>query len=418
MGPDAVAIFIGARVAIRSNDTEYPFRQDSDFWYLTGFDHPDAVAILRTDDGPPFTLFVQPRDRAAETWTGYRPGLEGARDDYAADAAHAIDDLLKELPRIVEGARRIYHVLGRHSELDRRLVELLDELRRRSRMGVTPADEIVDPRSIVHEMRLLKEKDEVDLLRRAASITREGHLEAARLAHEGHFEYELEAALDYGYRRRGAAGPAYASIVGGGANASILHYVRNDQPLRDGELVLIDSGAEVEGYAADVTRTYPVGGRFSAARRDVYDAVLAAQQAALEASRPGATLDEIHDVTLRCLVEGMLGLGLLSGGVDENLEKGHYRSYYMHRTSHWLGLDVHDVGSYASGPSPRPLEAGMVFTVEPGLYIAADAEAAPEAIRGMGVRIEDDVLVTETGIENLSAAIPKDPDAIEAVVRG
>ena len=416
MGPDAVALFVGARLRTRSNDTEYPFRQDSDLWYLTGFDHPDAVAVLRTDGGPTFTLFVQPREPEAETWTGYRPGVEGAREDYAADAAHPIAELHQRVPELIEKADRIYHCLGRDTDLDRRIVSVLEEERRRSRLGINPASEIVDPRSIVHEMRLFKDEDELAIMRVAQGITGEAHREAAGLAQPGRMEYELEARLDYVFRRRGGAGAAYSSIVGGGANATVLHYIRNDQPLRDGELVLIDAGVEYQGYAADVTRSYPVGGRFEGAKKAVYEAVLDAQLAALDACRPGATLDGIHELCVRSLVEQMVHIGLLHGTVDDLVRDGAYRPYYMHRTSHWLGLDVHDVGTYSEGGEPRKLEPGMVFTVEPGLYVPADAADAPEELRGIGVRIEDDVLVTEDGHENLSAAIPKSPEEIEAWV--
>jgi Xaa-Pro aminopeptidase len=417
MGPDAVAFVLGARPVVRSNDTEYPFRQDSDFWYLTGFGHPEAAAVLRTDGGPAYTLFVQPREREAEVWTGYRPGTEGALAEHGADAAHPIGSLHDALPGIVERARRIYHQPGRDPAFDQRLFGILDAMWRRSRAGLVPASDLVDPRSILHEMRLFKDADEVAIMRRAQAITREAHAEAARIAHGGRFEYELAAVLDYTFRRRGGSGPAYTSIVGGGRNAAVLHYVTNDRPLADGELVLIDAGAEFEGYAADVTRTYPVGGRFEPDRRAVYDVVLAAQEAALARCRPGATLDEIHEAALRALVEGMVSLGLLSGGVDDLVARDAYRRYFMHRTSHWLGLDVHDPGLYVRGAAPRPLEPGMVFTVEPGLYVAADDEKAPARLRGIGVRIEDDVLVTEDGCENLSAAIPKQPDEVEALVK-
>jgi Xaa-Pro aminopeptidase len=254
-------------------------------------------------------------------------------------------------------------------------------------------------------------------MREAQDITCEAHREAAALAWPDRLEFELEAALDYVFRRRGGAGAAYSSIVGGGANATVLHYIRNDQPLRKGELVLVDAGAEYRGYAADVTRTYPVGGRFEGAHRAVYEAVLDAQLAGLDACRPGATLESIHEVTLRVLVERMVQLGLLHGTVDDLVRDGAYRPYYMHRTSHWLGLDVHDVGAYSSGGQPRALEPGMVFTVEPGLYVSSDATDAPESLRGIGVRIEDDVLVTEDGHENLSAAFPKHPDEVEAWVK-
>ncbi|MEN8183309.1 MAG: aminopeptidase P N-terminal domain-containing protein [Myxococcota bacterium] len=417
MGPDAIAVLLGARPITRSADTQYPFRQDSDFHYLTGFDHPNASAVLRTDGGPRFTLYVEPREPEAEIWTGIRPGVEGARDDYGADEAHGSSELLEQLPRLLEGGRIIYHHLGQDPELDRRIAGVCDGLRLRSRAGVVPADTVIDPRTILHEMRLHKELGELDLLRKAADISREAHQEAARLAHDGVFEYELEATLDWVFRRRGARGPAYPSIVGGGANATILHYITNDQKLEDGDLVLIDAGCELEGYASDVTRTYPVGGRFEGERRAVYEVVLLAQQAGLDAVRPGATLEAIHEITLRTLVTGLLDLDLLTGDLDDVIERKAYQPYYMHRTSHWLGLDVHDVGAYSKDGGPRPLEPGMVFTVEPGIYVARDDEAAG-GFRGIGVRIEDDVVVTPDGCETLTEAIPKALDEVEAWVRG
>ncbi|MDJ0787255.1 MAG: aminopeptidase P N-terminal domain-containing protein [Myxococcota bacterium] len=414
LSPGAVAIVRGAKLVTRSADTEYPFRQDSDFWYLTGFDHPSAVAVFRKDESPAFTLFVEPRDKAAETWTGYRPGIEGAVSDYGADEAYEIASLLPKLEEIVGGATRIHHVLGRDATLDARLLEIQETTRLRSRTGQVPAEAFVDPRHILHEMRLFKEEAELETMRRAAAISAEAHREAARLAHAGTNEYEIEAVLDYTFRRRGASGPAYGSIVGGGRNATILHYIQNDQPLVDGDLLLIDAGCELAGYASDVTRTYPVGGRYAGASREVYDVVLAAQEASLEACRPGATLEAIHDTAVRRLVEGMVDVGLLSGSADDLVESGAYQRYYMHRTSHWLGLDVHDVGAYAVEGNPRPLEPGMVFTVEPGIYVAADDEKAPERFRGIGVRIEDDVAITEDGHENLTEAIPKATHEVEA----
>jgi len=427
MGPDAVAVFVGGRLAVRSADTEYPFRQDSDFWYLTGFDHPDAVAILSTRDGPTFSLFVQPRDPAAETWTGFRPGIEGAVSDFDAEQAHPREDLLEKLPELLRGAQRIYHTLGRDRDIDARIISLQDEIRRQSRGGILPANEIVDPRLLVHEMRLHKSDDEIQLMQRAADISCEAHHRAALLAQPDRHEYELEAELAYIFRSHGGAGPAYGSIVGSGVNATILHYVRNDQKLAKGDVVLIDAGVEVEGYASDVTRTYPVGGRFEPAARDLYEVVLAAQIAAIDASGPGKTLPEIHSAALHVLCEGLATLGVLKGSVDELIESEAYRPYYMHGTSHWLGLDVHDVGAYvtksgkqdqAGEAKPRPLCKGMVYTIEPGLYISANDPNAPEAFKGIGIRIEDDIVITEDGILNLNRDIPKTVDAIEAWVRG
>ena len=417
MGEGAVAIVLGARPAMRTHDEEYPFRQDSDFWYLTGFEYPFAAAVLRTDGGPPFTLFVQPRDEKAELWTGRRPGIEGAREEYGADEAYASDELVTKLPELLEKAERIYCVLGRDAEVDRKLIDIQENLRGRSKLGLAPATQLLDPRNIVHEMRMIKQEAELDIMRRAADISREAHAEAARQAQPGRYEYELEATLECVFRRRGGSGPAYGSIVGGGANATVLHYERNDQVLRDGELVLIDAGAELESYASDVTRTYPVGGRFRGPGRALYEVVLAAQETALAACRPGTTLPEIHRATVRTMVEGMLGVGLLSGTVDDLIAEEAYLPYYMHGTSHWIGLDVHDVGAYARGDTHRSLEPGMVFSIEPGIYVSADAENAPAELRGIGVRIEDDVVITPDGYENLNVAIPRHPDDIEAWVR-
>ena len=419
LGPDAVAIFVGGRLAVRSADTEFPFRQDSDFWYLTGFDHPDAVAVLSTREGPDFTLFVQPRDRDAETWTGYRPGTEGAVSDFGADEAHPIEDLAAKLPDMLRGARRLYHVLGRDAALDAQIVALQEEIRRQSRGGVLPADAIVDPRILVHEMRMKKSADEIEIMQRAANISREAHHAAARICRTGRHEYELEAELGRVFRARGGAGPAYGSIVGSGVNATILHYIRNDQPLGADEVVLIDAGVELEGYASDVTRCYPVDGRFPPAARELYDLVLAAQMASLDASRPGRTLPEVHAASVRVLTQGLVDLGFLDGDVDGLIEQEKFRPYYMHGTSHWLGIDVHDVGAYVvrqgdAEAKPRPLEPGMAYTVEPGLYVRPDDEDAPERFRGIGIRIEDDVVITEDGHLNLTRDIPKTADDVEA----
>jgi Xaa-Pro aminopeptidase len=336
--------------------------------------------------------------------------------DFGADEAHPSDELLAKLPQLVRTAKRVYHVLGRDAALDARLVEVLEEMRLRSRANADPAEAIVDPRGITHAMRLLKEPGELDVMRRAAEISREAHADAAALAWPGAFEYELQAALEHTFRRRGASGPAYTSIVGSGVNATVLHYVRNDQKLPDEGLVLIDAGCELHGYASDVTRTYPIGGRFTGAGRAVYEVVLAAQEASLAKCVPGETLPAVHDASVAKLVEGLVALGLLEGDPAELVAREAHKPFYMHSTSHWLGLDVHDVGSYREGDAPRKLAPGIAFTVEPGLYIAADADVDPR-FRGIGVRIEDDVVITEDGHENLSAATPKQPDELEALVR-
>ena len=380
MGPGAVAILLGARLVPRSTDTDYPFRQDSDFWYLTGFAHPDAIAILSTRSEPRFTLFVQPREPEAEVWTGYRPGLEGALSDFGADEAYDCASLPERLPDLLRGAERVYHSFGRRPQIDSQLVEIQEQLRRQSRRGVAPWSALLDPRSISHEMRLVKSEAELEIMRRAAAISCEAHAAAAGLAHADHYEYELEAALGHVFRRRGGSGPAYASIVAGGRNATSLHYAANERPLVAGALVRIDAGAELAFDPSDVTRPYPGGGRFEGAARDVYEHVLAAQHCAFEAVAPGESLPEIHSHTLRRLVEGMIDLGLLEGSPDGLIESEAYKPYYMHGTSHWLGLDVHDVGSYALAGEPRRLEPGMVFTLEPGLSIPADEPRPPAAL--------------------------------------
>ncbi len=417
MEEGSAAILLGAGLRTRSNDTHFPFRQDSDFHYLTGFDHPNAAAVLRKGSDEPFVLFVEPRDPAAETWTGFRPGVEGAVETYDADRAFSCEEFHTRLPELTAGARVIYHVLGRDPKVDALLVEQNENARIRSRMGLLPPDALRDPRLLIHEMRLFKTPDELETMRRAAEISREAHAEAGRLAHPGAFEYELEAMLDYTFRRRGAAGPAYDSIVGSGANATVLHYISNRDPLREGEAVLIDAGCELEGYASDVTRVYPVGGRFAGPTRELYQVVLAAQKAALETSSPGQTLEAVHQAALRGLVEGLIALGLLDDDAETAIETRSYERYYMHRTSHWLGLDVHDVGSYVADGAPRVLEPNMAYTVEPGLYVAPDDDQAPEAYRGIGIRIEDDVVVTADHHENLTETIPKEIDDVEALVK-
>lgn len=418
MGPGAIAIVQGNDVVQRSNDTHYPFRQDSDFWYLTGFDHPNATAILRTTEkGPAFTLFVQARDKAAEIWTGYRPGVEGAVSDYQADEAFDSDQLMSALAGLLEEADRLYYTFGRTPELDRNLTQVQEELRAQRRRGVQPVEEILDPRAILHEMRLIKSPSEMEIMRTAADISREAHQEAAFSLAPGTYEYEIEAQLDYVFRRRGGWGPAYGSIVAGGSRATVLHYVRNDQRLADGDLVLIDAGAELQGYASDVTRTYPVNGHFEGAAREVYEVVLAAQKVGIENAKPGSNLADLHAATLRELVKGMVEIGLLRGEIDQLIESEAFRRYYMHGTSHWLGLDVHDAGPYMEGSQPRALKEGMVFTVEPGLYVPPDDSEASEAFRGIGIRIEDNIAITRDGSENLTADIPKEVAGIETWVQ-
>jgi len=399
----------------RTADILYPYRQDSDFAYVTGFLEPDAICVLAPEAAEKFVLFVRPRDPEREIWIGSRAGVEGAVEEYGADAAFPIDELEKTLPRFLEKAPHAYHTVLREDPLAGRLLALIRRAQEaRPRTGTGPTA-IREPGDILHEMRLRKEPVELDAMRHAIAIACEAHREAMRSARPGMYEYEIEALVDFTFRRRGASGPAYPSIVATGRNATVLHYTDNDRRLGPNELLLIDAGAERAGYCADVTRTFPTGARYAPAQRDLYEAVLAAQLAAIAAVRPGTTLEAVHTVALRVLVEALIAHGILAGPVDEAIEKGTYRRFYMHRTSHWLGRDVHDVGRYAEGGAPRPLEPGMVLTVEPGLYIPADVEDVPAPFRGVGIRIEDDVLVTPDGREVLSAAAPKQVDEVEAL---
>jgi len=411
---EGVALVAGARARMRSHDTDYPFRQDSDLWYLTGFEQPEAIAVFTQSR---FTFFVQPRDPLLETWNGRRPGTEGAVARYGADEAHPIGELAAKLPGLLENRPRLWHSFGRDRALDDMVVAALADVRGRARRGVSAPSEIVSPHDVIHEMRIRKSEGELEIMRAASGISAEAHHCAAHLCRPGVREYELEAELLRVFRRGGGAGPAYNPIVGAGDNATILHYVENRDALAEGQLVLIDAGVELHGYASDVTRTYPVGGRFTGAARDVYQAVLDAQAAAFRAVVPGVTLPAIHAAALRQLVLGLVALGALSGDVDELIKTEAYKPFYMHSTGHLLGLDVHDVGNYYQDGKPRPLEPGMCFTIEPGLYFSSTEPKSPAHLRGIGVRIEDDVVITSTGCENLTAAIPREIADVEAWMR-
>jgi Xaa-Pro aminopeptidase len=413
IGP-GVMVIPAPPVAIRNNDVEHEYRQGSDLYYLSGFDEPESVLVLTNRNGEQrATLFLRDRDPERETWDGPRLGVERAIEVLGVQEAFSIRLLDEKLPDLLENHRRAHYRLGLDRRFDERFLRALDAVRARARRGVECPSEIVDPGVSVHEMRLRKGDDEVAVMRRAGAITREAHLAAMRVAKPGRYEYEVEAEILRTFRAHGSERPAYGSIVGSGPNATILHYRKNDRQLETGDLLLIDAGAEYGFYASDVTRTFPVSGRFSPEQRAVYEVVLASQLAAIEAVRPGATLDSIHDVAVGVLVDGLLSLGLVAGDRAEVLEKGTYKAFYMHRTSHWLGMDVHDVGGYHASGTPRALEPGFVLTIEPGLYIPANA-AVPERFRGLGVRIEDDILVTPTGYANLTGDIPKTVTDVEA----
>jgi Xaa-Pro aminopeptidase len=416
IGPGAAAIFAAAPESVRSNDVEYRYRQHSDFHYLTGFPEPGAVCLLLP--GHPkeeYVLFVRPRDPERETWTGRRAGVEGSIASFGAQMAYSIEEIEQKLPPYLADREQLYFGLDRNTrEFRSRVLGWLEQAQaNRPRTGTGPKS-LIDPREILHEMRLRKDPEELACMRRAAAITAEAHAAVMREARPGLYEYEIEALIEYTFRRMGAGGPAYLSVVASGANATILHYTANDALLRDGDLLLVDAGAEVEYYCADVTRTLPVGLRFEGRGRALYEIVLEAQRVAIETIEPGASVDAVHARAVSVLIDGLIELGLIAGSRSEIQERELYKPFYMHRTSHWLGMDVHDAGQYKVKGESRALEAGMVLTVEPGLYLGDQIENLAPEWRGLGVRIEDDVLVTTEGHDVLTAGIPKRIDEIEA----
>jgi len=420
MGPNATMVLRSNPQQTRSHDTEFPYRQDSDFAYLTGFLEPDSVAVLTTaHPDHRFVLFVRPRDLEKETWNGRRAGTEGALRDYGPDATFAIDELDAKLPGYLEGARTLHFTPGLDRTFNARLEEMVAALRRtHARNGKGPHARI-DHGVIVHEMRLRKTAEEMVLLRRACELSSEAHNAVLAATRAGMMEYQVEALVNYHFRMQGAKAPGYNSICAGGENGTILHYTENDMALEDGRLLLIDAGGEYEGYTADITRTFPVGRSFTKDQRAVYDIVLAAQQAGIAKARPGVRFDDVHNEALLVLVRGLVSLKVLEGDPEELIAQKAFQPFYMHRTSHWLGLDVHDAGLYVddAGKS-RVLEPGMVLTVEPGLYFGDGLLDYDPRWRGIGIRIEDDILVTETGCENLSASAIKDPAEIERIRSG
>lgn len=415
---EGVAVIPAAPVTIRNNDVEHDYRQDSDLFYLTGFDEPESVLILSNAHADHRSvLFVRPRDPEREVWDGARAGVEGAKERYGVDATFPIEELGDKLGGYMSGAKNLYYEIGRHQDLDKWILSAVTHARGRGRSSKPWPRAIHHPEEIWHEMRLFKDAAEIEAMRKASAITAEAHLGAMKLAAPGRYEYEIEALMREVFLRNGASRVAYSPIIGSGPNATVLHYRANSRQMQDGELLLIDAGCEYGYYAADVTRTFPVNGTFSDPQRRVYEVVLRAQLAAIEEARPESNIEKIHEVTLHTLVDGMIEIGLLSGTREENIESDKYRRFFMHRTSHWLGMDVHDVGAYYVEGSARPLEPGMVLTIEPGIYIAKDDDEAPAEYRGIGVRIEDDVLITPEGHENLSANIPKSVDDVERACR-
>ena len=413
---EGVAVIPTAPQRTRNRDSHYPYRYDSYFYYLTGFQEPEAVLVLSGGAQSRALLYCREKNPEREIWDGLRYGPEGARERFGFDAAHPIAALDEAMPALIADRPALWYPVGADAEWDARAMRWLNAVRANARAGVAAPQALHDVRAPLDEMRLLKDAHELALMRRAAAISAAAHRRAMLAARPGRREYQVEAELLYEFRRNGAQFPAYSPIVAGGANACILHYVQNDAQLDEGALLLIDAGCELEGYAADITRTFPVNGRFGGAQREVYEIVLAAQRAALDKVRAGNAWNEPHDAAVRALVQGMLDLRLLAGSLDEALEKETYKRFYMHRTGHWLGLDVHDAGDYKRAGAWRALAPGMTLTVEPGLYIRA-ADDVPERLRDIGVRIEDDVLVTAAECEVLTAAAPKAIAEIEALIR-
>jgi Xaa-Pro aminopeptidase len=416
MGRDSIAVLPAAPVRHRNGDVEFPYRQDSDFHYLTGFGEPDAVAVLVP--GRPqaeYILFVRDRDPRREAWDGRRAGPAGAARDYAADDAFPIADLDEILPGLLENRTRVFYTMGAYADFDQRVVGWVNGLRTQARNGRHPPQEFVALDHVLHDMRLYKSRRELALLGASARIASRAHLRAMRFCRPGVTEYQVMAELLHEFRSHNAD-TAYQPIVAGGANACTLHYRDNNQPLASGDLLLVDAGCELECYASDITRTFPVNGRFSSAQRAVYQVVLDANRAAIECVRPGNHWDAPHAAAVRVITQGLVKLGLLRGRVPALIRSGAYRRFFMHRTGHWLGLDVHDVGDYKVGDQWRVLEPGMVMTIEPGIYLPARARDVPQRWRNIGIRIEDDVVVTRRDPEVLTAGAPKEPDEIEAVM--
>lgn len=418
MGPNSIAIVPAAREKTRSRDTDYPFRQDSDVTYLCGFNEPDAVLVLApAREHGEFIMFCREKDREREIWEGHRAGPDGACRDFGADDAFPIDDIDDILPGLIEGRERVYYAMGRDPEFDRQVMDWVNSIRAKVRSGAHPPGEFLDLDHILHDMRLFKSAVEIRTMAKAAQISAQAHCRAMRYCRPGLFEYQLEAEILHEFHQNGARSPAYNSIVGGGVNACVLHYTENRARLNEGDLVLIDAGCELDGYAADITRTFPVNGVFSPEQRALYSVVLAAQDAAMACIKPGNHWNEPHDASVQVITQGLVELGLLSGPVDDLLEKQAYKAFYMHRIGHWLGMDVHDVGDYKVHGQWRVLEPGMAMTVEPGIYVAPDNTDVDEKWRGIGIRIEDDVVITKNGCDVLTADVPKLPDEIEALMR-
>lgn len=415
---NGVAIIRNPDELIRNNDAHYKYRTDSDFYYLTGFAEPNSVAVFAPNHPEhKFILFVRPRDPERETWDGKRAGLEGAVKEFGADISYDIKDLDEKLPEYIKNIDNLYYTIGMHPDFDQKIIGMINTLRRKGRAGEFAPSTIIESGKIISEMRLFKSSEEMDIMRKANYISQEAHIQAMKSVRAGMFEYEIEGLIDNVFRKNGCYSAAYNSIVGTGINATILHYTENNKELKDGDLLLIDAGAEYGYYAGDITRTFPVNGKFTQAQKEVYEVVLDAQKQATEMVKPGIRFIDIHNKAVEVLTKGMIKLGLLTGELETLIKEEKYKQFYMHKTGHWLGMDVHDVGKYFEKDlSSRTIEEGMVMTIEPGLYIQENTKDVPEQYIGIGIRIEDDILVTKNGYENLSERVPKEVDEIEKLM--
>jgi len=416
---DSAIIVSAASVKSRISDTEYSYRQDSNFYYLSGYEEPESLILIRPNqDKERFVIFCRDRDPLREQWDGFRTGQEGVIQDYGADAAYSINSIDEIMPKLLEGTKNIYFSMSAPCGVDAKISSWVEDIRKNTRSGAEPPQNLLSLDSILHEMRLIKESDEMDLMKKAANITTEAHIRAMQSVRPGMYEYQLEAEYLYAFNKNGARSPAYNSIVGGGNNSCILHYVENNAELKDGDLVLVDAGCEYQYYASDVTRTFPVNGKFSPEQKEIYSIVLEAHKQSMEQAKPGNKWNLMHEKSVEVIVEGLLSIGLLQGSRDEIIDKGEYSKFYMHRIGHWLGMDVHDVGSYKQDGDWRPLEEGMVMTVEPGIYILDSMEGVDDKWKGIGVRIEDDIAITESGFEILTPDVPRTIEEVEQTVQG
>ena len=415
---DSAIIIASASVKSRISDTDYAYRQDSNFYYLSGYEEPESLILIRPNhDNEKFIIFCRDRDPLKEQWDGFRSGQKGAVEDFGADKSLSITSVDSLMPELLEGAKNIYYSMSSPCGLDQRINTWVDQIRLNTRAGAEPPQNMLSLDSIIHEMRLLKSDEEIQVMKQAAEITTEAHIRAMKAVKPGMYEYQLEAEYLYAFNKNGARAPAYNSIVGGGNNACILHYVENNSELKDGDVVLVDAGCEYKYYASDVTRTFPVNGSFTEEQKQIYSIVLEAHRQSMGQLQPGNKWNLAHEKSVEVIVEGLINLGIIKSSKQEAIDKGEYSKFYMHRIGHWLGMDVHDVGSYKQDGDWRDLEPGMVMTIEPGIYILDSLEGVEDKWKGIGVRIEDDVLVTKEGFEVLTPDIPRSIEEVESTVQ-